>query len=95
MLKEILILPFRLIALTSQMLDGNEPTFLSSTLDIGGFMERRPEGICFFLFLLNHSSSCLLTVLLLNQILNSQTIVSKCGLNLSEPVVLVKRSKIF
>lgn len=45
MLKEILILPFRLIALTSQMLDGNEPTFLSSTLDIGGFMERRPEGM--------------------------------------------------
>lgn len=43
MLKEIPILPFRLIGLTSQMVDGSEPTFLSSTLDIGGFMERQPE----------------------------------------------------
>lgn len=53
MLKEILILHFRLIALTSQTLDGSEPTFLSSTPDIGGFMERQPEGICFFPFLFN------------------------------------------
>lgn len=45
MLKEIPILPFRLIGLTSQMVDGSEPTFLSSTLDIGGFMERQPEGM--------------------------------------------------
>lgn len=45
MLKEILILPFRLIALTRHMLDGSELTFLSSTLDIGGFMGRPPEGM--------------------------------------------------
>lgn len=45
MLKEILIPPFRLIALTSHMLNGSELTFLSLTLDIGGFMERPPEGM--------------------------------------------------
>lgn len=50
MLKEILIQPFRLIALTRHMLDGSELTFLSSTLDIGGFMERPPEGMVSLLF---------------------------------------------
>jgi len=45
MLKEILIRPFPLIALTSHMLNGSELTFLSLTLDIGGFMERPPEGM--------------------------------------------------
>lgn len=45
MLKETLIRPFRLIALTSHMLNGSELTFLFLTLDIGGFMARPPEGM--------------------------------------------------
>lgn len=68
MLKEILIQPFRLIALTRQMLDGSGLTFLSSTLGIGGFMERLPEGMILSSFcFITHSSSHMLTVLSLNQ----------------------------